>query len=87
MSGIGIGIESCPSLGTGISIGIETLCFSLVSESILIEPGLVYYGTIHSVFTTQSGEDIGWRGDGCVSQAFTNSISMVVCGTIEFGGY
>ena len=42
VSGIGIGIESCPSLGIGTSIGIESLGFSLVSESILIQSGLVY---------------------------------------------
>ena len=40
--GIGIGIESCPSLGLGVSIGIESLGFSIVSESIFIQPGLVY---------------------------------------------
>ena len=36
VSGIGIGIVSCPSLGIGVSIGIETMGFSIVSESSLV---------------------------------------------------
>ena len=44
--GIGIGIESCTSLGTGIGIGIENVRFSLVSEWILFQSGLVYQGTL-----------------------------------------
>ena len=42
---IGIGIESCPSLGIGVRIGIDSLGFSIVSESFLTASSLEYHAS------------------------------------------